>query len=81
MVNAIGTSLAALQNITKRVGADATSIANNQSTRTEDGSIVPQNDPTSDLIDLSVASNEFEANLKVIQTQDKMTKSLLDIIV
>lgn len=79
MIGALGSSLIGIQNATKRFEASAQNIANPGATQDASGNQVP-NDTTQDIVDLSVAAREFEANVKVIQVEDKIAQSLLDIL-
>jgi len=78
MVDAITTSTAALQQISKRMEKSAENVAKQTSAGNADASRPA--DPDQDLVDIKMASFEFEANLKVIKAQDKQDQALLDIL-
>lgn len=79
MVSGISSSVAGLQAATNRIDKAAANIAKSGTQQNANGTTV-QNDPTTDIIDLTVAKHDFEANLKAFEVQDKVTQSLLDIL-
>lgn len=79
MISSLGASLAGLQNASNRIDKAAQNIANPKAAPDVAGNAV-QEDPTKDIVDLSVAAQDFKANAKVVQVEDKVTQALLDIL-
>lgn len=79
MISSLGASLAGLQNASNRIDKAAQNIADPKPAPDVAGNAVQQ-DPTQDIVDLSIAAQDFKANAKVVQVEDKVTQVLLDII-
>lgn len=79
MMSGINSSLVGLQNASKRIETAAANIAKTNASPTPENGAIPS-DPTRDIIDLSVAAHDFKANAKVIEVQNKVEQSLLDIL-
>ncbi len=79
MISSLGASLAGLQNASNRIDKAAQNIADPKPAGEVAGNAV-QEDPTKDIVDLSVAAQDFKANAKAIQVQQKAEQALLDIL-
>ncbi|MDX2074756.1 MAG: hypothetical protein SFX19_10425 [Alphaproteobacteria bacterium] len=77
MIDSLGTSLAGLQNASSRVAKAAQNIADS-GTIGADGQLSVE--PTEDIVDLSIAAQDFKFNAKAIEIQNKTQQYLLNII-
>lgn len=74
MISPISSSLIGLQQANDKISKAAENISKlNTAQATTD-------DPTQDIVDLSVAAREFEANLQPIKVQQKLDQALFDIL-
>lgn len=74
MVSAIGAALVGLQRADTKVTTAADNISKINTTE------APTQEPTKDIVDLSIGAREFEANLQAIKVQQKMDQALFDIL-
>lgn len=74
MVSAIGASLIGLQKASESFSKTSDNISklNTSETTTQD--------PTQDIVDLSISARAFEANLQPIKVQQKLDQALFDIL-
>lgn len=79
MISSLSASLSGLQNASSRIDKAAQNIASPKQEGIVAGNPV-QADPTQDIIDLSVAAQDFKANAKAIEIQQKTEQYLLDIL-